>query len=498
MFWGILVVYLALAVATARTLMPWCDEAWFSGPALHLLRWGNMGTPVLDPTAAWFSRDLTGIGRYTYWITPLYPFSQYLWFHILPFGLFTVRLYSVVWGAVALVAWWALVRKLSGQEGLALLAMGFVAIDAAFLTGAGAGRMDMMCAALGVTGLAAYMLLRERHWTAAILLSHSAIAAAALAHPLALGWCLALVVLTLYFDWRRIRVRQVALAVVPYLAAAGAWGIYIAEDPALWWLQFSGNAANRLPDGLFLWLRHQTLDRFVYEYGLGPTTHGFAHVRLVVLALYVIGAVGVLANREIRNHRGYRALTLVWLVSSLTFAFVDRSVQRFYMPDFSMPLAVLLAVWIWTCWQQRSLPRWVLAGIAGSLVAVQLATIGSHIHQNLYRNDYLVSTNFLKNHLHPGDTIFGSAELAFELGWDGTVVDDYRLGYKSGRHAAFVVLDRNRYQEWIPNLQKTEPAAYQYIRGMLAAQYHLVQQDGEYQVYQRVNAPEAAAPAPVR
>ena len=486
MFWGILVVYLALAVATARTLMPWCDEAWFSGPALHLLRWGTMGTPVLDPTAAWFSRDLTGIGRYTYWITPLYPFSQYLWFHVMPFSLFTVRLYSVLWGLVALVAWWALVRKLSGQEGLALLAMAFVAVDAAFVWGAGAGRMDIMCAALGVTGLAAYVLLRESHWTAAILLAHTAIAAAALAHPFALGWCAALVSLMLYFDWRRIRLPQVAWTAVPYLVAAGAWGIYIARDPALWWSQFSGNVANRLPEGLFVWLRRQTVERFVYEYGLGPTTHGFAHVRIVVLALYLVGAIGVLANRKIRNHQGYRALLVAWGASSVTFALVDRDIHRFYMPHFSMTLAVLLAVWIWTSWQDRAVPRWALAGMAAALVAVQLATTGWHIRQDLYRNDYLVSTNYLKSQMHPGDVIFGSAELAFALGWDGTVVDDYRLGYRTGRHAAFIVLDRNRYQEWIPALQKTEPAAYQYIRGMLAQDYRLVQQDNEYQVYKRV------------
>ncbi|MGO9259619.1 MAG: hypothetical protein ACLQU1_25400 [Bryobacteraceae bacterium] len=490
MFWGILVVYLALAVATARTLMPWCDEAWFSGPALHLLRWSTMGTPVLDATATWHGRNLTGIGQYTYWITPLYPFSEFLWFHVMPFGLFTVRLYSVLWGLVALVAWWALVRKLSGEEGVALLAMAFVAVDSAFLWGAGAGRMDIMCAALGVAGLAVYVVLRERHFTAAIALSHASIAAAALAHPLALAWFAALVVLMLYFDGRRIRFRHVAWAAAPYLAAAAGWGIYIARNPALWWAQFSGNAANRLPTGSWLWLRKQTVERFLYTYGLGPDTHGFAHVRIVVLALYALGAAGALASRAIRNHKGYRALLLVWLASSATIVLVDPDAQRFYMPHFSMPLAVLLAVWIWTSWharaQEMKVPRWALAGMAAALVAVQLSTTLWHIRQDLYRHDYLASTGYLKPRVHPGDVVFGSAELAFELGWDGTVVDDYRLGYRTGRQAAFIVLDRNRYQEWIPALKDSEPDAYQYIHGMLARDYRLVQQDAEYEVYQRV------------
>jgi len=495
MFWGILAVYLALAVATARTLMPWCDEAWFAGPALHLMRWGTMSTPVLDPTATWHGRNLTGIGHYTYWITPLYPFSEFLWFQVAPFSLFTVRLYSVLWGLVALVGWWALVRKLAGEEGVALVAMAFVAIDAAFLWGAGAGRMDIMCAALGVAGLALYVNLRERHWMAAIVLSHAALAAAALAHPLAVGWFAALVAVTVYFDWRRIGMREAAAAAVPYLVAAAGWGIYIAKDPALWWAQFSGNAANRLPAGSWLWLHKQTVDRFFYAYGLGRDSRGFAHLRIVVLALYLVGAIGVMADRKIRAHRGYRALLLIWLASSITISLVDPDVQRFYMPHFTMPLAVLLAVWISTNWRARAAPRWVLAGMVGALAAVQIGTTAWHIRQDLYRNDYLASIRYIQPRLHPGDVVFGSAELAFELGFDGTVIDDYRLGYRTGRHAAFIVLDRNRYREWIPLLARSEPQAYQYIQGMLAHDYRLVQEDAEYQVYQRA---DASSPAPMR
>src|ERR1700693_2601862 len=99
---AIVVVYLILAVACSRTLMPWCDEAWFAGPAYNLITHGYMGTPVLDPTSGWFIRDLTRVDRYTYWIMPLYPLSQALWFQFFHFGLMTVRLYSVFWGLLAL------------------------------------------------------------------------------------------------------------------------------------------------------------------------------------------------------------------------------------------------------------------------------------------------------------------------------------------------------------------------------------------------------------
>ena len=67
---GIVFVYLVLAIGCASTLIPWCDEAWFAGPALNLMTKGYMGTPVLDATATWNTRDLTQVDRYTYWIIP--------------------------------------------------------------------------------------------------------------------------------------------------------------------------------------------------------------------------------------------------------------------------------------------------------------------------------------------------------------------------------------------------------------------------------------------
>src|SRR5229473_2858367 len=97
---AIVVVYLILAVASSRTLMPWCDEAWFAGPAYNLITHGYMGTPVLDPTSAWF----------------------------------------------------LVVKKITGDTRIGLLTAAVLATDFTFLWGAGVGRMDMMCEALGLGG----------------------------------------------------------------------------------------------------------------------------------------------------------------------------------------------------------------------------------------------------------------------------------------------------------------------------------------------------------
>src|SRR6185369_9070971 len=110
---GIVLGYLLLAVGSARTLLPWCDEAWFASPALNLINSGYMGTSVLDPTADFRTNRIQGINRYTYWIVPLYPVTQALWDKLLGFNLFTVRLYSVAWGLVALAALYVTLFTLS-------------------------------------------------------------------------------------------------------------------------------------------------------------------------------------------------------------------------------------------------------------------------------------------------------------------------------------------------------------------------------------------------
>jgi len=95
----------------------------------------------------------------------------------------------------------------------------------------------------------------------------------------------------------------------------------------------------------------------------------------------------------------------------------------------------------------------------------------------------------------PGDPVFGSAELGFELGFfSGQLTDDFRLGYRSGKRANFVVLDQNRYQEWIPNLKQPEPATFAFITNLLERDFRLAYQNPAYKIYRRTSA--APIPAP--
>ena len=76
--------------------------------------------------------------------------------------------------------------------------------------------------------------------------------------------------------------------------------------------------------------------------------------------------------------------------------------------------------------------------------------------------------------------IIGSAELAFQLGYADNLVDDPRLGFRSGGRPNFIVIDKNRYAEWIPQYEQREPETYRYIRGMLDGEFHQVLENDGY------------------
>ncbi len=255
-------------------MLPWCDEAWFATPGLNLVAKGQFGTSTLDETSGWGQRNLKGIRTHTYWILPLHPLLVAGWSVVAGKSLFAIRLLSTAWGVVALLAWFAIARTLSGETRAALIAAALMAIDFQFLWSAGVARMDMMTEALIASSFAAFLWLREKDFARAVLASQALMACAAMTHPITLGAFAGLVFLTLYFDWRQVRVRHVALAVAPYLVAGFGWWLYIREDPAMFWGQFYGNITGRLArqEGLLGSLWAQFRERFLYIYGLAPDT----------------------------------------------------------------------------------------------------------------------------------------------------------------------------------------------------------------------------------
>jgi 4-amino-4-deoxy-L-arabinose transferase-like glycosyltransferase len=484
-----IVLYLALGFATIRTREPWCDEAWFNSPALMLATHGYMGTPYLDPASNIGKPQvrLDGINRYTYWVPPLYMVAQAAWIRIAGFGLFRVRLASLLWGLAALLAWWVVSDRLAGKltASLTILLLG---VEYNWIYAAADARMEMLCAAFGTAGLASYLLLRERHFTRALILANSAIAAAALTHPMGVLYGIALVAIVLLSDRPRLAWRHLTLSALPYTAALLAWGLYIAQAPQLFLIQFTGNATGRGPGITHPWdaLKLELTHRYGESFGMAAWTSGAARIKILVLLVYVAGLVWVTAPRRLRSAPGIR---IAWAAgaSVLTFCWLFEGSKNFmYLPHILPWLCLLTAIAL--C----DLARTARAGtalIVLAIVGVQTLSTVMPARRNQYGRLFLPAMSFLRRHATADDTILADAVVGFELGFERQVIDDTWLGYKTGKTPDWLVITPV-YASMIESMPQFHPDVSRHIN-QFVTQYRLVYQNEGYRIYVRQESPAA-------
>src|SRR5207249_3391388 len=144
-------------------------------------------------------------------------------------GLYQQRLFTLAQAIGLLAAVFVLLRRISGVKWLAPATVSILCMDYFFVHRSSDGRHDMLCASLGIAGLAAYMALRERSGVLAAMAGSTGVVGAAMTHAIGVVYGVQLVYLVLRFDRRRIRWSWVAAAALPALVAGVAWGVYIMQ-----------------------------------------------------------------------------------------------------------------------------------------------------------------------------------------------------------------------------------------------------------------------------
>ena len=427
--------------------------------------------------------------RHTYWIMPLQPLALAAVYRIFGFSLLTTRALSVAWGLVALSAVFFLIRSQAGH-GIALLATLLVATDFHFLVAASVGRMDMMCAALGFSGIATYVILRENSFRTAMLLSHTLAAAACFTHPCGILAVGALILLALRLDRGRLSWRVAVWACLPYAAGLAGYSAYALQDLPSFYRQLSGNVSGlageatgstRFGGLAHPWaaLRAEILDRYMSAFA-GDSWKNPYRSQLLILLLYWGGAIVAVLDRKIRRQNVARLLlqltalfwVILWLFEGLKL--------RVYIVH-TLPLfAALGALWIWNWTEGRTFLRTAVVAV---ILCIQFLGIGYGVWKNQYRNEYLPAAAYMKQHGQAGSLIMGSGEFAFEFGFDGRVVDDVRLGYFSGKRPEFYVRDI-WYSDWLGKAETRDPAVYRHVRDVLMERYNEVFRNPGYTIYQ--------------
>jgi uncharacterized membrane protein len=475
------VIYLAGSVVRIFRSRPGNNEAWFANPAVDLLVRHKMGTPVVEGVGTW----LAGIDQHTYWTMPLYSLVQVPWYWLFGFSLLTQRLLTLLLGIGVLICVYVLVKKLS-TEWAATLSVIFVGCDYEFMKQSAEGRMDMLCAFLGFAALAIYVSYRETRLRKAMLLSNVAAAASCMTHPCGVLALTSLWALTLYFDRKRLRWRDVALAGSPYLIALLIWGAYALPAPASFLAQMKGNARGIQAEigggerfNLALHPRWAVKLEMVTRYANNY------HSETMPL-VYVIGLLAVVVLAWRTRRKDHVAVALIAWLYFLQLTLLEGTKREQYLVHSVPVLAIALAVVL----SSIELPRryratMVIAGVA-LVLTIQGVTMFRHFPTTVGLRNYFSTAKFLEANYVQGDALIAPAEFAYKFGFYHGLIDDWRIGYYSGKSPEFIVAGPQTLTDlWLNQHRNDTPEFARFVTNRLGGEYVEVMGNSAYTVYAR-------------
>ena len=480
MLYAAALLSMLVAAVAAYSRIPWSDEGWFSSASYNLARHGFLGTTVIDPT----DMHLTRIDHRTYWVMPLYLLGQALWLKLFPATIFAVRLFTLLWIPVALFSFYRFLWRVTSNARASALAACLLALSFIFIDNAGFARPDLMCCALGLSGLAAYVEWRAEHFYRALMVSNAFIAASGLAHPNGVFHLLGLAVLVLYYDRRRLNIAAVGAAALPYALFGAGWACYIVQDYPAFADQMRGNgmngrwAATLNPLAI---LRDEILLRYIPAFGLA--TRGWALLKLVALLTYLAAIAGALFQPGFRKQPSTRLILLLAAVYFAALAIFNQKLTYYLIHILPWHIA-LTALYVEWLWERFPVLRAALALAMIGLVGVETGGIllKSHSRSQIMAQEQ-AAIEFARAHARPQDRIVGTAALIYGFGFDARLRDDARLGTTSGRTPDIIIIEplyRDLYDSW----KVVRAGEMQAIKERLAA-YRLAFDNGPCQVYLR-------------
>ena len=485
----IALLYVTLAVATALTKRPFFDEAFFAAPGLDLVTRGSMGNPMVEPLGFSSSPGMPALRVNTsaYFAPPLSFLAQAAWYKLAGFGVLRMRMLSTLWGLAALAAWFVIAQRITGSQIAGLGAAFLIGCDHFFLDSGTSGRPDMMSAALGAMGIAAYLALRESSLGRAVLVSQLFLAAAFFTHPIGGIAIFAITLFAVAFDWKRLQWRHCLIAAAPYLVLGALWAWYISLDVGAFRAQMAGNTGGRaagLAAPLQSLAREVTwrfLDRSYYP----SYAAGFRKITVLIPAIFAVSVVWLLLVRPAAKAAGGRLLAALALCYFFVFGIFDTSKANFYLVHSTPLLACCAAVWAHAEWRKGTARHWVSLGAVCLLVFLQMAWNVYGITRDSYHKVYEPTVRYLAAHATPQDLIFATGEFGFGLGFYRNVRDDSTLGYFTGKRAAYVVFEESGYGQSFKGFADRNPGLERYVRNTLAADYEKVYANEEYEIFRR-------------
>lgn len=482
----IVVVFLVFAIGSSLTNRPQVDDAMFANASYNLAENGFFGTTTFDKDAT----SLLRIDQKTYWVMPLFLLNVSLFFKILGFSFFTMRLVSVFWGLVLIGSFYFVGLKLSSKKAIGILCMAFVAFDYLVIDTASGGRMDLMSASLSFLALAIYLVLREKNLIWAIFFSQLSVTLSGLTHPNGIIAFFAMIFVTLFLDFRKLGWKHLLAGIVPYLVGGLSYGAYVLQDFEAFRAQFIENATMSGRMGgtsspLTSFIREFT-EKYPHAFGLGGNSGGHSgpiYLKSLILIGYVIGFFSLILIKPLRQNRNYLIL-IVWIaIQFIVMAFLDGQKQTYYLIHVIPLYCACLAIFINWLWENSVLPKWVIVLGCCGFFALQLGGMALRIKQNTNGKYYQPVIAYLKENTQDNETIMGGPELGFGLRFSDKLIGDPTFGMRTGKRAKYIVYDSAVELSW-REAEKFNPQFYEYLPKLLQ-EYDIVYENPSYKIYVR-------------
>ncbi len=313
-----------------RTPAPFVDDAWFASRAWALIHTGRAFSTLDMGVSSYFPGAWTTIP----WLGTL---LQAIGIRVFGLSLWSIRLGSLVFGLILLLAVYAIANRLGGRR-MAVLAMLSTSTSTAFLLSSHLGRPDILVAAFGFCAIALYVTDESSTWSLKSVLSGLLATLAVEIHPN--GMIYVPTILALYFLSLRgslVRARRL----YGFLLGAAAGILFYLAMHVLPYPQtyLSLNSLiygpTHTPPILVanprVWLEslNDTLVQAVAQNGL----------RLPLMAAALLGLLRRRAKTD-------RTIVGLWVALTLAFAELVRNKHPFYAILASPASDLLVAVWL--------------------------------------------------------------------------------------------------------------------------------------------------------
>ena len=421
---------------------------------------------------------------------PLYFVVLGGWFKAFGASFESMRLLSVAWGVALVGAWYVIGREVGRGRAAGVLTAVLVGLNYDVVNAASA-RYDVMAAALGALGLAAYLVLRERRLTLAIVVSQALVCAACLTHPFGVFGGAGVLIFGLSLDWRRLRPRHLLAAAAPYVVELGAWGLYIAQDPEMFREQFAENASGRVGAGSPLAAVADEL-RQRYLVSLGGWRADLplaARAKVLTLVAYAAGVLGCALTPAVRRSPAGRALLLYAVAAFLLLTFLDSNRWYIYTIHVVPVYAACAALFAEQLRRRGGTARALALAGTAAFALFTVASVAYRARLDVHGRAFEPTVAFLRERLQPGDLVMAGGEFGVDLGFERHVLDDMQLGFRNGRRPAYVVVGRD-YADIQALYRRRAPDVADHVAGVLD-RYELVYEsprvgDHQYRVYARL------------